>query len=70
MQQAIIDRIENTRHQISSWRSDQLDELQERHKTLVKQGETALHNGKGTLRTIEANTLEDDKDDVCEMCSA
>jgi hypothetical protein len=62
MQQVIIDRIETTREQISAWRSDQLDELQERHKALVKQGETALHNGKGSLRNLEANTLESARD--------
>jgi len=62
MQQAIIDRIETTRQQVTDWRTDQLDDLQERHKALVKQGEAALHNGKGTLRNLEANTLESARD--------
>jgi len=62
MQQAIIDRIGNTRKQITDWRSDHLQDLQERQKTLLKQGESALHNGRGALRNIEANTLESARD--------
>lgn len=58
MQQAIIDRIGNTRKQITDWRSDHLEDLQQRQKNLLKHGESALHNGRGALRNIEANTLE------------
>jgi len=62
MQQAIIDRIENTRQQITDWRSEHLQDLQERQKTLLKHGEDALHNGRGALRGLEANTLESARD--------
>ncbi len=62
MQQAIIDRIGNTRKQITDWRSDHLEDLQQRQKNLLKQGESALHNGRGALRNIEANTLESARD--------
>jgi hypothetical protein len=62
MQQTIIDRIDNTRKQITDWRSGQLQDLQSRQKDFVKQGETALHNGRGALRNLEANTLESARD--------
>jgi len=62
MQEAIIERLENTRKQIKDWRSDQFDQLQERQKTLLKQGETALHSSRGAIRSLEANTLESARD--------
>jgi len=62
MQQAIIDRIESTRQQVTDWRSEQLHDLQDRQKTLLKHGESALHNGRGALRGLEANTLESARD--------
>jgi hypothetical protein len=62
MQEAIIERIENTRKQIKDWRSEQLSDLQDRQKSLLKQGETALHSSRGALRTLEASTLESARD--------
>ncbi len=62
MQEAIIDRLDNTRKQIKDWRSEQLTELQERQKNLLKQGETALHSSRGAIRVLEANTLESARD--------
>ena len=62
MQETIINRLETTRKQIKDWRSDQFDELQARQKSLLEQGESALHSGRGALRSLEANTLESARD--------
>jgi len=72
MQEKITQRIEKTREQISTWRKDRINELQETQETLkghreniearrdelVKQGSDALYAGRGTLRSLEANALD------------
>lgn len=76
MQEKITERIEKTREQINSWRKDRASDLKETRETikghrdtietrrdeLVKQGADALHAGRGSIRSIEANALESARD--------
>jgi len=72
MQEKITQRIEKTREQISEWRQNRINDLQETQETikghrqtietrrdeLVKQGSDALYARRGSLRSLEANALE------------